>query len=148
LSRLIAADRLYTRDLVAGLRTMGATSHILQDTAKRRSAVDVRTTRHPGYPFSQQKYNLVQQGFAWMKTIGALRSLRHRGGPLVDSILALSVGVQHRPHAAPSRRGRCVTAGTESPGSRPRRFRGFGLPCCVVNGRGEDIVNAISLTAC
>lgn len=46
----VAADNRYdTRDLVARLRTMGATPHIAQHTTKRRSAIDAPTTRHPGY---------------------------------------------------------------------------------------------------
>jgi hypothetical protein len=39
-------------------------------------------TRHRGYPISQQKRKLVEQGFGWIKTIGGLRKLHHRGGPL------------------------------------------------------------------
>ena len=87
----IAADKGYdTRDLVAGLRAMHATPHVAQHTAKRRSAIDARTTRHPGYAISQQKRKLVEQGFGWMKTIGGLRKLRHRGGPLVDWIFTFT----------------------------------------------------------
>jgi transposase len=80
----VAADKGYdTRDLVAGLRAMRATPHLAQHTTKRRSAIDARTTRHAGYAISQQKRKLVEQGFGWMKTIGGLRKLRHRGGRLV-----------------------------------------------------------------
>jgi IS5 family transposase len=80
----VAADKGYdTRALVADLRAMGATPHVAQHTTKRRSAIDARTTRHPGYTISQQKRKLVEQGFGWMKTIGGLRKLRHRGGALV-----------------------------------------------------------------
>jgi transposase len=87
----VAADKAYdTRDLVAGLRALGATPHIAQHTTKRRSAIDARTTRHLGYATSQQKRKLVEQGFGWMKTIGGLRKLRHRGGPLVDWIFTFT----------------------------------------------------------
>ena len=87
----VAADKGYdTRDLVAGLRTMGATPHLAQHTTRRRSAIDARTTRHPGYAISQQKRKLVEQGFGWMKTIGGLRKLRHRGGPLVDWVFTFT----------------------------------------------------------
>jgi len=38
--------------------------------AKRRfSAIDRRTTRHPGYAVSQRKRKLVEQVFGWMKTV-------------------------------------------------------------------------------
>ena len=87
----VAADKGYdTRDFVAGVRAMTATPHIAQHTTNRRSAIDARTTRHPGYAISQQKRKLVEQGFGWMKTIGGLRKLRHRGGPIVDWIFTFT----------------------------------------------------------
>ena len=70
----VAADKGYdTKDFVAGLRSMTATPHLAQHTTGRRSAIDDRTTRHPGYAISQQKRKLVERGFGWMKTIGGLR---------------------------------------------------------------------------
>jgi transposase len=87
----VAADKGYdTRDLVAGLRAMAVTPHVAQHTTGRRSAIDARTTRHPGYAVSQQKRKLVEQSFGWMKTIGGLRKLRHRGGPLVEWIFTFT----------------------------------------------------------
>jgi transposase len=87
----VAADKGYdTRDFVAGLRAMQATPHLAQHTTGRRSAIDARTTRHPGYAISQQKRKLVEQGFGWMKTIGGLQQLRHRGGPLVSWIFTFT----------------------------------------------------------
>jgi transposase len=82
----VAADKAYdTRDFVADLRGMGVTPHVAQyaTTPHRHSAIDGRTTRHPGYDISQRKRKLVEQGIGWIKTIGGLRKLRHRGGPLV-----------------------------------------------------------------
>jgi transposase len=87
----VAADKGYdTRDFVAGVRAMAATPQIAQHTTNRRSAIDGRTTRHPGYAISQQKRKLVEQGFGWMKTIGGLRKLRHRSGPLVEWIFTFT----------------------------------------------------------
>jgi transposase len=87
----VAADKGYdTRDFVACLRGMHVTPHIAQHTTGRRSAIDARTTRHPGYAISQQKRKLVEQGFGWIKTIGGLRKLRHRGGPLVEWIFTFT----------------------------------------------------------
>jgi hypothetical protein len=54
------------------------------DTERRGSAIDGRTTRHARYAISQRKRKLVEQAFGWLKTIGLLRKLHHRGGPLVD----------------------------------------------------------------
>jgi transposase len=87
----VAADKGYDmREFVTTLRAMTVTPHVAQHTRRRRSAIDGRTTRHPGYARSQQKRKLVEQGFGWMKTIGGLRKLRHRGGPLVDWIFTFT----------------------------------------------------------
>jgi len=89
----IAADKAYdTRGFVANVRAMGATPHVAQYTARthRRSAIDGRTTRHVGYAKSQQRRKLVEQSFGWMKTVGGLRKLRHRGGPLVTWIFTFT----------------------------------------------------------
>jgi hypothetical protein len=40
----------------------------------------------PGYATSQGKRKLAEQAFGWMKTVGGLRKLRHRGGRLVEWI--------------------------------------------------------------
>lgn len=89
----VAADKAYdTREFIATLRAMRVTPHVAQfpDTVCRGSAIDARTTRHPGYAVSQRKRKLVEQGFGWMKTIGGLRKLRHRGGPLVEWIFTFT----------------------------------------------------------
>ena len=73
---------------VAAVRTMGITPHVAQHTTKRRSAIDGRTTRHPGYALSQRCRKKVEQPFGWMKTVGLLRKLRHRGDErLLDRVL-------------------------------------------------------------
>ena len=75
---------------IAELRQMGLTPHVAQHTTNRRSAIDGRTTRHRGYAVSQRKRKLVEQAFGWMKTVGGLRKLRHRGGRLVTWIFTFS----------------------------------------------------------
>src|SRR5688572_8120001 len=87
----LAADKAYdTRDFVANLREMTVTPHIAQQTVGRRSAIDARTTRHAGYAVSQRKRKLVEQSFGWMKTVGGLRKLRHRGGALVEWVFTFT----------------------------------------------------------
>jgi transposase len=87
----VAGDKAYdTGGLVASFRGMHVTPHVAQHANGRRSAIDGRTTRHPGYAISQQKRKLVEQGFGWMKTIGGLRKLRHRGGRLVGWIFTFT----------------------------------------------------------
>jgi hypothetical protein len=63
---------------VAGVRARGVTPHVAQKVTG--SAIDGRTTRHEGYAISQRKRKLIEQVFGWMKTIGGLRRVRHRGG--------------------------------------------------------------------
>lgn len=75
---------------VAAVRQMGITPHVAQNTSKRRSAIDGRTTRHPGYALSQRCRKKVEPPFGWMKTVGLLRKLRHRGGRKVDWIVAFT----------------------------------------------------------
>jgi IS5 family transposase len=77
----VGADKGYdTKAFVANVRALNATPHVAQ---KKHSAVDGRTTRHEGYKISQQKRKRVEEIFGWMKTVGGLRKLRHRGLELV-----------------------------------------------------------------
>jgi transposase len=76
----LGADKGYdTRDFVRGLRELVVTPHVAQNTTNRRSAIDGRTTRHPGYLVSQRKRKRVEEIFGWLKTIALLRKTRHRG---------------------------------------------------------------------
>ncbi len=45
----------------------------------RGGAIDQRTTHHDGYRVSQRKRKRIEEVFGWMKTVGLLRKLRHRG---------------------------------------------------------------------
>ena len=84
-----AATRASTSpSFVAGVRALGVTPHVAQKVTG--SAIDGRTTRHAGYAISQQKRKLIEQVFGWMKTVGGLRKLRHRGGELVDWIVTFT----------------------------------------------------------
>ena len=81
----LAADKGYdTRDCVQQLRDRNVTPHVAQNDTNRRSAIDRRTTRHPGYEASQKKRKLVEQIFGWAKTVGLMRKTRHRGTERVD----------------------------------------------------------------
>ncbi len=77
----VGADKGYdTRAFVAALRHLGATPHVAQHNSSHfRSAIDGRSTRHPGYSASQVKRKLIEQAFGWIKTVGGLRKTRHRG---------------------------------------------------------------------
>ena len=84
--RTLGADKHYdTKDFVRGCRERSFTPHVAQNITKdRTSAIDGRTTRHPGYQVSQRKRKLVEQSFGWDKTVGLLGKLRHRGKKLVS----------------------------------------------------------------
>jgi IS5 family transposase len=76
----LGADKGYdTHDFIAELRHMEITPHIAQNDTNRRSRVDERTTRHAGYQVSQKKRKRIEEVFGWMKSIGLLRKVRHRG---------------------------------------------------------------------
>jgi transposase len=76
----LGADKGYdARAFVADLRDFNVTPHIAQNLAGRRSAIDGRTTRHPGYAVSQQKRKRIEEPFGWGKTIGGLARPMLRG---------------------------------------------------------------------
>jgi len=78
--RTLAADRAYdTRDFVADCRGIGITPHVAQNTTNRRSAIDRRTTRHPGHTTSQRIRQRIEEPFGWIKTIAGGRKLRYIG---------------------------------------------------------------------
>jgi transposase len=80
----VGADKNYdTKDFVAESRNLNATPHVSQNNKHRKSAIDGRTTRHTGYAISQKKRKRVEEIFGWMKTVGGMRKLRHRGLELV-----------------------------------------------------------------
>ena len=79
----VSGDKGYdTKQFVAECRQMNATPHVAQKV--RYSAIDGRTTRHAGYAISQQKRKRVEEIFGWIKTVGGMRKLRHRGLELVS----------------------------------------------------------------
>jgi hypothetical protein len=56
----LGADKAYdVHGFVDDLRELNVTPHIAQNTTNRTSAIDARTTRHPGYAISQQKGAVV-----------------------------------------------------------------------------------------
>jgi transposase len=76
----IGGDKNYdTAALINDWRDLNVTPHVAQNDTNRRSAIDKRTTHHPGYQISQRKRKRVEEIFGWLKTVGGLRKLRHRG---------------------------------------------------------------------
>ncbi len=86
----VGADKAYdTKAFVADLRTLGAAPHVAQNTRNRRSAIDGRTTRHPGYAVSLRIRKRIEEVFGWIKGAG-LRKMRHRGTARVGWMFTLT----------------------------------------------------------
>lgn len=88
----VGADKGYdTRDFVAELRERGATPHVAQNQSGRRSAIDGRTTRHPGYAISQRIRKRIEEVFGWSKSSARQGKTRFRGLPRVRFAFTLTV---------------------------------------------------------
>lgn len=81
----LGADKGYdARDFVMELRELNVRPHLAQNNSGRRSAIDRRTTRHPGYEVSQRIRKRIEEAFGWIKTVAGLRQTRFRGRERVD----------------------------------------------------------------
>jgi transposase len=88
----LGADKGFdARDFVAELREDNVTPHLAQNTNGRRSAIDGRTTRPPGYAVSQRIRKRIEEAFGWAKTVAGLRKARHRGLPKIDRQFTLAM---------------------------------------------------------
>ena len=63
---------------------MNVTVHVTKNDKGRRSNIDRRTTRHPGYAVSLSRRWLVEKGFGWLKQTGPMRQVKLRGLHNVD----------------------------------------------------------------
>ncbi len=82
----VGEDKAYdTAEHVATLRALEVTAHVARNDAvtktgkRRRSAIDGRTTRHPGYGMSQTRRAMIECIFGWGKQHGTMRRTKHRG---------------------------------------------------------------------
>lgn len=90
----LGGDKNYdTHQFVQALRARQVTPHVAQHTTNRASAIDGRTTRHPGYTVSQQKRKRVEEIFGWLKTVGMLRKVKLRGVPRVGWLFTFAAAV-------------------------------------------------------
>jgi transposase len=81
----LGADRGYdAADFVEELRGMNVRPHVAQNVSGRRSAIDKRTTRHPGYAKSLCIRKRIEEAFGWIKCVGGLRQTKLRGLAKVD----------------------------------------------------------------
>jgi transposase len=92
--RTVGADKGYdTRDFVAQARGLAVTPHVAQNTSRRRSAIDGRTTQQPGYSVSQRVRKRVEEIFGWLKTVGLMRKTRHKGVDRVGWMFTFAAAV-------------------------------------------------------
>jgi len=92
--KTVGADKWYDQSkVVRAFRRLKITPHVAQKNDDRYTAIDERTTRHPGYLISQRKRKLVEQIFGWGKTIALLRKVRHRGKRRVGWLFTFSSAV-------------------------------------------------------
>jgi transposase len=76
----LGADKAYdVAGFVADLRDYNVTPHLAQNTTNRRSAIDARTTRHPGYAVSGRVRKRIEEVFGWTKAAAGFRKTHHRG---------------------------------------------------------------------
>ena len=76
----LGADKAYdAEDFVNELRSLNARPHVAQNTNGRSSAIDGRTTRHPGYGLSQRIRKRIEEAFGWIKTIAGQERTKFRG---------------------------------------------------------------------
>ena len=76
----LGGDKAYdAEDFVNELRSMNVRPHVAQNDNGRRSAIDRRTTRHPGYAMSQKIRKRIEEGFGWIKSVAGQRQTRFRG---------------------------------------------------------------------
>jgi transposase len=81
----LGADKGYdAKDFVMELRERNVRPHVAQNSSGRRSAIDRRTTRHPGYATSQRIRKRIEEAFGWIKTVAGLKKTRFCGLARVD----------------------------------------------------------------
>lgn len=87
----LAADKAYdTREFVRQCREQRVTPHVAKNEhARRSSAIDARTTHHPGYAMSTKARMLAEKTFGWLKTYGGLRRTRFKGRPKTEQSFLL-----------------------------------------------------------
>lgn len=61
------------------MRSMNVTPHVAQNTTRRSSAIDGRTTRHGSYAVSQRIRKRIEEAFGWIKTVAGQDKTSFRG---------------------------------------------------------------------
>ncbi|CAA2145117.1 hypothetical protein MBLL_04239 [Methylobacterium bullatum] len=93
----LGADKAYdVRAFVGDLRARRVTPHIaingaVSKTGKpRKTAIDGRTTRHPGYAISLRCRKRVEEVFGWIKAQAGLAKVKVRSKPKVEAVFTFA----------------------------------------------------------
>ena len=65
--------------------------HVTKTGKRRKTKIDGRTTRHPGYGVSQRCRKRIEEVFGWVKTSAGLSKTKFRGRHRVDASFALAL---------------------------------------------------------
>src|SRR3954469_22543306 len=94
----LGADKAYdVTAFVEDLRTRQVTPHIAVDGrvsklgVVRKTAIDGRTTRHPGYRASQICRKRIEEVFGWIKAQAGLAKVKVRGRAKVEAVFTFAV---------------------------------------------------------
>ena len=94
----LGADKAYDVEAHVGdLRQRDVTPHIAINGAVsklgkvRKTAVDRRTTHHPGYAISQRIRKRIEEVFGWIKAQAGMAKTKLRGAPKVGAAFTLAV---------------------------------------------------------
>ena len=94
----LGADKAYdVAGFVGALRAEKVTPHIAIDGhvrvsgKPRKTAIDGRTTRHPGYAVSQRKRKRIEEIFGWTKAVGGVAQVKVRGLPKVKAAFTFAI---------------------------------------------------------
>lgn len=92
--KTVGADKAYDIEpFVEGCREINVTPHVAQNTSRRASRIDHRTTRHAGYWLSQFARKLIETVFGDAKQHGILRQVKLRGLAKVRLLFTLAATV-------------------------------------------------------
>jgi transposase len=94
----LGADKAYdVTAFVHDLRSRSVTPHIAIDGhlstrgKRRKTAIDKRTLRHPGYGVSQRCRKRIEEVFGWIKSSAGLAQVKLRGRARVDAAFTLAL---------------------------------------------------------
>lgn len=81
--------------------------HVAQDTSRRKAAMPEHIAATDGYVVSQQRRELIEQGFGWAKFIGQIRKVMVRGLKKVCQLFVLTMAAYNLTRMRPCNKSVC-----------------------------------------